>query len=93
MFSSDAYTFYVNKKQANSVMEGITADVPFLNDFYKTNKVEEFNYRPGGENFNKYVNSIQLDWKKLGQEMMGGTSLDKIANDLNDKWSKARASK
>jgi raffinose/stachyose/melibiose transport system substrate-binding protein len=93
MFSSDAYTFYVNKKQANSVMEGIKADVPFLNDFYKTNKVEEFNYRPGGENFNKYVNSIQLDWKKLGQEMMGGTSLDKIANDLNDKWAKARASK
>ncbi|UKS24107.1 ABC transporter substrate-binding protein [Paenibacillus sp. HWE-109] len=93
MFSSDAYSFYVNKKQANSVMEGVKADVPFLTDFYKANKVEEFSFLPGGENFNKYVNSIQLDWKKLGQEMMGGTPLDKIANDLNDKWTKARASK
>ncbi|OCT14757.1 hypothetical protein A8709_11310 [Paenibacillus pectinilyticus] len=93
MFGSDAYAFYVNKKQSNSVMEGVKADVPFLNDFYKTNKVEEFIYRPGGENFNKYVNAIQLDWKKLGQDMMGGTSLDKISNDLNSNWTKARASK
>ncbi|MFC5449982.1 ABC transporter substrate-binding protein [Paenibacillus aestuarii] len=93
MFGSDAYSFYVNKKQANSVMEGVKADVPFLNDFYKTNKFEEFNYRPGGENFNKYVNSIQLDWKKLGQDMMGGAALDQISSELNDKWTKARASK
>ncbi|CAH1231110.1 Multiple sugar-binding protein [Paenibacillus allorhizoplanae] len=93
MFSSDAYTFYVNKKQANSVMEGVKADVPFLNDFYKANKFEEFNYRPGGADFNKYVNSIQLDWKKLGQDMMGGKALDAISKDLNDMWTKARASK
>ena len=57
-------------------MEGVKADVPFLNDFYKAYKFEEFNYRPGGTDFNKYVNSIQLDWKKLGQDMMGGKALD-----------------
>jgi len=92
LFSSDAYLFYVNKKQANSVMEGVIADVPFLHAFYRSNTFEEFNYRPGGESYNHYMNSIQLDWKKIGQEMMGGKSIDKIAKELNAKWAQARAS-
>jgi raffinose/stachyose/melibiose transport system substrate-binding protein len=93
LFSSDAYQLFVDQKQSRSVMEGVEANVPFMNEFYKNYKFEEFNYRPGGEQYYKYVNSIQLDWKKLGQDMMVGKPLDTIADELNEKWMKIRTAK
>ncbi|KRF42903.1 ABC transporter substrate-binding protein [Paenibacillus sp. Soil787] len=93
MFTSDAYQFFVDEKMSKSLMEGVESKAPFMNDFYKNNKFEEFNYQPGGEKFNKIVNAMQLDWKKLGQDMMSGKSLDGIATDLNNKWAKARTAK
>jgi len=50
-------------------------------------------YDGGGTDFNSIVTETKFDVKVLGQEMMiPGFDLDKKLSDLNDSWTKARAS-
>lgn len=91
-YSPEVYQTYVDKIQLGSTIEGVQANVPFLTDFYANNDVEAFNYLPGNEQQSNIANSIQLDWKNIGQEMMAGRDLDEMSNELNEKWAKAKKS-
>lgn len=89
-YSPEVYQTYIDTAQIGSAFEGISANVPFLTDFYANNKVEAFTYLPGDATYTSRSNAIQLDWKKLGQEMMAGKKLADIAKETNDKWAKAK---
>ncbi|MBW5449291.1 extracellular solute-binding protein [Cohnella sp. CFH 77786] len=90
-YSPEVHQAYVDKAKLGAAMEGVTANVPFLNDFYAKNKITPFLYVPGNQQYTDLINATQLDWKKIGQEMMAGKKLADISAELNDKWSKARA--
>lgn len=89
-YSPEVYQTYIDTAQIGSAFEGVSANVPFLTDFYANNKVEAFTYLPGDAAYTSRSNAIQLDWKKLGQEMMAGKKLADIAKETNDKWAKAK---
>lgn len=89
-YSPEVYQTYIDKAQIGSAFEGISANVPLLNEFYENNKVEAFTYLPGDAAYTARSNAIQLDWKKLGQEMMAGKKLSDIAKETNDKWAKVK---
>ncbi|MFD2615050.1 extracellular solute-binding protein [Paenibacillus gansuensis] len=91
LYSPEVHQQYVDKVKLGSTMEGVTANVPFLADYYKNNKFEEFLYVPGDAAYSQLINDTQLDWKKIGQDMMSGKKLSDISKELNDKWSKAVA--
>ncbi|CAK4853291.1 unnamed protein product [Aphanomyces euteiches] len=92
-YSPEIYQAYVDKAKLGSTMEGVTANVPFLNDFKANNTYTEFLYVPGNQAYTDLINASQLDWKKIGQDMMAGKKLNVISGELNDKWTKARGSK
>ncbi|MGO4271064.1 hypothetical protein AB4Z22_14665, partial [Paenibacillus sp. TAF58] len=92
-YSPAVHQEYVDKAKLGAVMDGVTANVPFLNDFYKNNKITPFLYVPGNQKYTDLINATQLDWKNIGQDMMSGKKLSDISKQLDDKWGKAREAK
>lgn len=90
-YSPEVHQAYVDKAKLGAVMEGVTANVPFLNDYYAKNKMTPFLYVPGNQKYTDLINATQLDWKKIGQDMMVGKKLGDISKELDDKWAKAKA--
>ncbi|MDQ0887000.1 raffinose/stachyose/melibiose transport system substrate-binding protein [Paenibacillus sp. V4I9] len=92
-YSPAVHQEYVDKVKLGAVIDGVTANVPFLNDFYKNNKITPFLYVPGNQKYTDLINATQLDWKNIGQDMMSGKKLSDISKQLEDKWGKAREAK
>lgn len=89
-YSPEVYQTYIDEAQLNSSIEGVEANVPWLQDFYKNNPIEPFMYVPGDAEYTRIANAIQLDVKAVGQDMMAGKKLADIAAELNKKWKKAK---
>jgi raffinose/stachyose/melibiose transport system substrate-binding protein len=89
-YSPEVYQTYLDQAQLGSTYDGVEANVPFLKAFNEQYNPIPFLYIPGDEAYTMLSNSIQLDVKALGQEMMSGRTGDDIAADLNAKWEKAR---
>lgn len=85
-FGPDMYQSYIDKLKLDSTMEGAASTFPFLKEYAEQNQYTPFLYIPGNDEYTKLVNATQLDWKKLGQEMMSGTKLADISKEWNDKW-------
>ncbi|KRE90267.1 hypothetical protein ASG89_08165 [Paenibacillus sp. Soil766] len=92
-YSPAVHQQYVDKVKLGAVIDGVTANVPFLNDFYKNNKITPFLYVPGNQKYTDLINATQLDWKTVGQDMISGKKLSDISKQLDDKWIKARDAK
>ncbi|MFD2116102.1 ABC transporter substrate-binding protein [Paenibacillus yanchengensis] len=90
-YSPEVYQTYLTQAQLDSTFYDVQAEIPFLQKFHeKFSEVSPFYYVPGGTEYAALVDAIQLDYKKIGQEMLANRDLDEIVNGLNMKWAKAR---
>ncbi|WP_159888608.1 extracellular solute-binding protein [Paenibacillus puerhi] len=92
-YSPEVYQTYLDQAKLGSTFKGVEANVPFLKAFNEQYKPAPFLYIPGDGAYTELSNSIQLDVKALGQEMMSGRKVADIAKDLNTKWEKAKNNK
>ncbi|MCL6590097.1 MAG: extracellular solute-binding protein [Firmicutes bacterium] len=91
-FSKSYYPGYITSTQLTSTVKGINSDVPFLKEAFSGVKVNFVVYDGGNASFQKIVDAIKFDVKRMGQEMLAGKNLDEMMNELNNKWKEARAS-
>jgi raffinose/stachyose/melibiose transport system substrate-binding protein len=90
-FSKSYYPGYITGVQLTSTVKGISSDVPFLKEAFTGVKVNYVLYDGGNATFQKIVDTIKFDVKRLGQEMLSGKDLDTMMNELNKQWKEARA--
>ena len=72
-------------------MEGIEAEDPYLQEAFNSIEGDYIMtvITPDGEEFTRIKGEVQLDVKRLGQEMMAGADLDQMMQDLNTRWKDA----
>jgi raffinose/stachyose/melibiose transport system substrate-binding protein len=78
-------------RDSNSTLSTIKADVPApVKEAFEGVNVNPVLYDGGNADFQKIQAAISFDVKKLGQEMMAGKDLDKMMEELNKSWKKAK---
>lgn len=89
-FSSDYYRTYLGTIGLGGTVEGVTVDVPLLNEAFDRQELEYILYDGGNAKFNDIANSIGFDVKRLGQQMLVGEDFEELMANLNKDWKKAK---
>lgn len=92
-FFTSYYPDFIAWLKQGPTMEGIKADDPLLKQAFDNveGTIKFTVIQPDGETFSKIKEAVQFDVKRMGQEMMAGTNLDQMMEDLNKKWKEALA--
>jgi raffinose/stachyose/melibiose transport system substrate-binding protein len=90
-FFTDYYVDFIAWLRQGPTMEGIEAEDPYLQEAFDSIEGDYIMtvITPDGEEFTRIKGEVQLDVKRLGQEMMAGADLDQMMQDLNTKWKDA----
>lgn len=93
--TSDYYKQFIAYYKALPAMKGVTMEEKFFdsavaNVSTKGGALAFVTYDGGNADYQKIANAVQFDVKRIGQEVIAGTSLDNIFKGLATKWKTAR---
>ena len=91
-FFKDYYPDFIAWLKQGPTMKDIEADDPLLKQAFDNveGELELTVIQPDGAEFARIKEAVQFDVKRLGQEMLTGANLDKMMEELNNKWKEAK---